>query len=237
MKIIKNNGKAAAVRICILVLLCISPVFAENQFIETAFAVSTCEELEFLEKSISDQPQSVRDLSLGIAMHNLSAEQPEYIDRAAAYLESAWKLSEDPLALGYLGSIQTVAAGVKSREGDLLGAVEDLDLGVSNIDAAVEMAPESVSLRFLRIFNGLDVSLSSPLSREEIIEDDLIFLARDLAEADAEFRAGYWYATGELKLMQDLIDEALNALESAVAEAPGSAYARLAADLLWELEE
>ena len=232
-----KNWKPARIVLSLLLIAAAGPLFAAADPIDTAIAVSTPAEAEALEKAVESEPEGVRDLCIGIAHHNIAGEFDRYIPTAISHLENAWRLTGKPIALAYLGSAKTIRAGLASSGGDIITAVADLDEGLKNIDEAIALDGDDIELRILRIYNGLDVSVNSPISREKEISADLEMLGSRLGSMDSGSLSLYWLSKGQFEMMSEQWDEAFDSFGKAIAAAPESKYARAAENFLWELEE
>lgn len=222
----------------ILFLLITGIIFSQDQdVLDRAQSVSSKQDLEQLKKMTETRDSINSNLYMGIAYHNLSQSDPDFVDQSIELLEESWKENELPLALAYLGSAVTIRAGIAAESGDLLAAMADLSAGIKKIDKAVILDPDSLNIRVLRIVNSISLSKSSPVSREKEIEEDLDCLFVQLAELDNETQSLYWFYTGDFALTQNRWDDAFFALEKAIQTAPLSSYAQTAEQLLWELEE
>ena len=176
------------------------------------------------------------ELYSGIALHNICRDNSELQKKAIEILENSYKHSSSPLALGYLGSVVTMQGGTASLNGNLITATTSLAKGISLIDEAISTQPDSVHLRFLRLFNSLDVSDSSPVSRMKEDESDIDWLSGHLNGVEKD-EALLLLARGRLALARGEYDDAFTFLEKTIMTAPGSTAAAQADDLLWLLEE
>lgn len=131
------------------------------------------EELKLKLKDRSQEPKLLRDI--GILYHNLGVEgDKKAVKEAFNYLERSCQLDpKDPLTLGYLGSTETLKARDTWNPINKIGFVKQ---GVKKIDKAIEMAPDEISLRFLRANNSL--ALPSFFHRDKFAKEDFEYLLR-----------------------------------------------------------
>ena len=131
------------------------------------------EELKLKLKDHPQEPKLLRDI--GILYHNLGVEgDKKAVKEAFNYLERSCQLDpKDPLTLGYLGSTETLKARDTWNPINKIGFVKQ---GVKKIDKAIEMAPDEISLRFLRANNSL--ALPSFLHRDKFAKKDFEYLLR-----------------------------------------------------------
>lgn len=227
--------------ISVLTLLSVISIAAvsgqDSDLLSQAFSVSTMDGCKVFEKNLAASRDPYRDLYLGIALHNISQTDPSVINQAVEKLNAVWKQTKNAVALAYLGSAVTIRAGKAMAAGDLVGASTDLADGIKKMDEAAGLDPDNDFIRILRMMNGLSLSEASPVSRYAEIREDLAYFEKKKADLDENTLSLYWYCRGRLHMAQKEWDQALSAFEQAVRVSPGSAYAVLADDLLWELEE
>ena len=223
----------------IAVLLAVSAASAFSQqadLLDSAMLLNTEKEADAFIEGL-DETDSFYGLYSGIALHNSSRTAADRLEEAEKLLNNCYGKTKNALALGYLGSVKTMIAGNDSAAGNLLGATARLAEGLKLIDQAVLQLPDSMHLRFLRVFNGLDVTESSPASRVDIIREDITRLKQHSASFSVSDEAMLLLAMGRLALIEEEYDSAFDYLDRAVSTAPGSPSAAQADELLWALEE
>lgn len=179
------------------------------------------------------------DLVMGIAYHNMAGEglNSDFIKKSIELLEGEYKRSDNPLALGFWGSALTIRSSYEYNSDDVLKSLSSLEKGLSLIDKSVEIDPTSLDIRFLRLINSVEVAESSPLNRDDVIEEDIKYFDSILGELSKDNLAQYLYFKARYQILSDDVDEAIFSLERALTVAPGSDYAVLCDELLLEWEE
>lgn len=232
-----KNIKTVTVLSCLIAAILNVSIFAQQaDLLSAAAAAETKTEMETLLGNVNNQDEYY-NLYSGIALHNICREDSELQNTAVNLLKSSYEDTASPIALGYLGSVTTMQAGTASAEGRMIAATSSLSKGISLIDQALVEMPDSVYLRFLRVFNSFDVSESSPVSRIETAENDIKWLSEHMNGAGKENEALLYLAKARLALAKDDYDNAFGFFEKTMAAAPGSKAAEKADKLLWYLEE
>ncbi len=225
-------------KIIILTIVCLVALTIQaNEKLETALNFKTISQgVELLNKW--DGEVSTK-LYRGIVYHNLAELdlKLQWIEDGAKILEEVYKEDKDPLALGYLGSIITIKGDYQFNKNDVIDAVLSLNEGSKKIDRAIEIAPENINLRFLRLMNGIAVSEASPIDRSEVVEDDLKFLESVLGKLSSDDKSMLYYNKGRFLLRGDDLDEGLTCLEKSISFSPQSTYGKNAKELLFQWEE
>jgi tetratricopeptide (TPR) repeat protein len=234
--------KGAIMKKMIVVVFLALSAFAlhaqESEWVMKAIACSSPEEANVLVPKIKTGAGEETGLCLGIIYHNLARQTPaQNIERSLALLEPLVQKNIVPLAKGYYGSALTISASVYNKKGDFATAASLVSRGCALIDEAVNAAPDSLSLRFLRAQNGLAVSEGSPIKRYEVIAEDVRILESKQSEFSPAYQALFFLTKGELRLAQGKTDEGIRCLEQAVRVAPQSSSAITARKKLALLEE
>ena len=155
-----------------------------------ADSVRECRELL---AQAGDARDAVSRTIRGILYHNMSHLGDSYfIEEAEAELEGLGS----PLALGYLGSLKTVAALSLMNSGKLFKASRMARDGLDLIDQTVNRFPNDTDLRLLRVENGLAVSRKSPIKRYKVIKKDLEYLTAHPALQKPDERSKVLYFAG-----------------------------------------
>ncbi|MFP4365337.1 MAG: hypothetical protein ACLFR1_15855 [Spirochaetia bacterium] len=202
--------------------------------IDRAVHSDTEESCNNLFSGIGDSQSSDHRIARGIIFHTLiNLGNEELVDQAEDDLENA----VSPLSRGYYGSLLTLKGGIASENGDLVRATTLVQEGSEIIDEAVAADPENITLRFLRLENGIGVSQGSPFDRYEAIAEDAEFLLEHRELQSGENRARVLYLAGEVALGMNDVYTCLDYLEGALRAAPESRWAQKADMLLWQLEE
>jgi hypothetical protein len=177
-----------------------------------------------------------KELWSGIVCHNMAAYNPElWLPKALSLLEPL--TTAEPLAMGYYGSALTLRGGEAAKNEDVLAASMDVDAGFKWIDKAVKAAPDDLTIRVLRILNGLSVSAASLFKRHDVIRTDLDWLKKQYDTFGPGMKALYHWAEGELALQLSDGGKAVNHFRKAMSADPKGEYGQLAARTLSELED
>lgn len=224
-------------KLIVLFLLTAAAIFGEEIYSDIAQGdYSTKEGLLLIERweSIDNT-----ELARGIVYHNICETDlnPEWIEKSLELLSQVYTKTGNPLALGYLGSAMTVKAGYQYENNQILKSVANLDEGAKKIDMAISLDTENVSLRFLRLINAIEVSESSPVSRDKVIEEDISYLVENASSLSSDEQGMLYYYKGRYLLNGDKIDEGLSSLEQSIRKSPGSSSGKLARELLLMWEE
>ena len=165
----------------------------------------------------------------GILYHNMSHLGDSYfIEEAQAELEGL----SSPLALGYLGSLKTIAARRLKDGGKLLKARRMILDGLDLIDQTVNRFPNDTDLRLLRVENGLAVSQKSPIKRYKVIKKDLEYLIDHPALQKPDERSKVLYFAGMVHRDTRKNAEAEQYFSRAFQAAPQGRWGRKAQALL-----
>ena len=168
----------------------------------------------------------------GIMFHNTAFQNGETdADKSLEYLRPY--IEADQIACAYYGSALTIKASFYSDK-DPLKALKLLEEGCNYIDKALTMDNQNIDVHCLRLINGLSISKSSPYKRYQIIEQDMEFLLQELvlSSCNTEVCSLIYLYSGELKIEQGYIDEALDLFDMAIEVCPESEYAKQAQKLL-----
>lgn len=175
---------------------------------------------------------------LGIVYHNIaSTGKKGFTKKALETTKAAKEKTGHPLAAGYYGSALTLKAGEQANSGDLMGAMNNLQKGLAEIDKAVKTAPSDMDLRLLRLENSIGVSLGSPLDRTPQIKEDLGTLSKNIKTLSPDQRSLYHLCAALEAKRKMKPTDALVHLENAIKAAPKSPYAARAKKLLQKLED
>lgn len=179
------------------------------------------------------------ELARGIVYHNICSFDlnPEWIEESISLLTTVYEETNNPLALGYLGSAITLKAGYQYEINQIMKSVSSLDEGAKKIDQAISMDKEDISLRFLRLINAIEVSETSPVSRDQVILEDLDYIRKELEKLDSEEQSLYYYYKGRYLLNRDNIEEGILCLEKSIRKSSDTSSAKLARELLLVWEE
>ncbi|MBN2616980.1 MAG: hypothetical protein JXR64_01570 [Spirochaetales bacterium] len=177
-------------------------------------------------------------VELGKIYHDLAGFElnPEWIETGLNLLEEEYKITGNPEALAYWGSLITIEGNLKYNNGDFMGALSSLEVGGGKIDKAIELDSNNVSLRFLRIINGISVGESSPVDRTNVVESDIKYINGVINTLNPGDRAMFYYYNGLLEIIKEDILAALDSLDLAVEADKNSDYGILAQKELdlWE---
>jgi len=232
-----NTGKRIGL-FMLFVTAAISAIPAQDRsLLDRAYSVSTMEEAAVFSRDTAVSSNAFSKLFRGIAWHNAARSDARAVDTGIPLLESAWKTQGQPLALGYLGSLLTIRAGIAAQKGNLIGATEDLSRGLSLLDESIRISPDSLDLHILRLNNSISVSDQSPADRSEAVSEDLDFLEKGLPSLPPEIKSLYYYCRGRTAIDDEMWDEGFALLEEAIRSGSGTPFAREAEKLLWQLEE
>jgi len=96
------------------------------------------------------------------------------------------------------------------------------------------MDEKNISVHCLRLINGLSISKSSPYKRYQIINQDMEYLLQQsvLSDCGKETCSLIYLYSGQLKIEQGFIDEALDLFDKTIAAAPESEYSKMAQKML-----
>ena len=166
--------------------------------------------------------ESIRNsqITKGIEYHNLSRADSgknasANIEKALITLEPF--VSSDGIACAYYGSALTIKAGIISEKNPIK-SLSYLEEGSSYLDKAVNLKPDDIELRMIRLENGIEVSQSSPVKRYSVIKEDVDFLLLEKNmcqlsskdQAEAYLYCGYYFQdAGDLETALDLFDLAV----------------------------
>jgi len=190
---------------------------------------------DFLRQWDRNASESEDRLALGIALHQLCMfNAGRYGDQALEVLSSL----DDAEALAYHGSVLTLIASETAKKRPLR-ALSLLKEGAAEIDQAVSNEPDNLSLRFLRVSNGVPVSLSSPSKRFDVLVEDIPYIMTwlEAEDADLEVKAEYAYYLGEIHLAMEQYDQALECFYLCVELAPDSPWAEISDQQIFLLED
>lgn len=221
----------------ILVFMVLSFNLESNEMLDKAMSInSEAEGLTLLEKW-SDKKDS--EVYKGVIYHNLCSFdlRIDWIEKGLSLLQESYESTGNPLALGYLGSLITIKGNYQIYKNDVIGAVESLKTGGEKIDKAIDLDGDNISLRFLRLINGIEVSESSPMDRSHVVKKDLAYLERRIKELTDNDKSMLYYYKGRFLLKNDSINKGLTSLEKSLNFSHKSTYAKLSRELLYVWEE
>ena len=200
--------------------------------LKRAMNADSLQECRELLAEAGDGGDAVSRMIRGILYHNMShLGDADAVESAGAELEGIGS----PIALGYLGSLRTIAARNSKDAGKLLKARKMVLDGLDLIDQAVERFPDDVYLRLLRVENGLAVSAASPIKRYKVIAKDLDYLMDHPGLRDAEYRSKLLCFAGMMYRDTRKKARAEEYFSRAFEAAPRSRWGRKARDCLQEL--
>jgi tetratricopeptide (TPR) repeat protein len=179
-----------------------------------------------------------KHLYIGIVYHNLSGTgNLQYLDKALEYLKKAVDTGGSATANGYYGSTMTIQAGKFFQEGDMQGAMQNLENGLQLLDKAVTTEPGNITLRVLRIENSYGISKSSPVNRFDKIDEDLGVLEKHYKALPVQLKSFFHLFSGLSALEKNKTDQAVTCFEKAIRTAPKSYYAGIAKKNIRKLEQ
>lgn len=178
-------------------------------------------------------------LEEGIKLHDLSSIELDEtrIENGLEILESVFNRDGNVEALAYWGSLETLKSNLLYERGDLVMSVAYLESGSRKIDQAVEISPDNIDVRMLRIINGLEVSASSPVDRSKLVFEDVIYLTGRVGELDENLLNTFYYYSGVYHLEYGDIDTGLTNLERVLQQGRDSGFYKEASHLLLKWEE
>lgn len=178
-------------------------------------------------------------LEEGIKLHDLSSIELDEtrIENGLEILESVFNRDGNVEALAYWGSLETLKSNLLYERGDLVMSVAYLESGSRKIDQAVEISPDNIDVRMLRIINGLEVSASSPVDRSKLVFEDVIYLTGCVGELDENLLNTFYYYSGVYHLEYGDIDTGLTNLERVLQQGRDSGFYKEASHLLLKWEE
>lgn len=178
-------------------------------------------------------------LEEGIRLHDLTSLEldADMIEDGLEILESVYSRDGDVEALAYWGSMETLKSNLLYKKGDLVTSLAFLESGSKKIDQAVEMAPDNIDVRLLRVINGLEVSESSPVNRSTLVSEDVVYLSNHIKEISDELLISYYYYSGVYHLEYGDIDSGLTNIERVLQEGKTSGFYKEASHLLLKWEE
>jgi tetratricopeptide (TPR) repeat protein len=188
-----------------------------------------------LEAQVAQSPHDVKALlNLGIAYHNQGAAGNEdAVEKGFVCLDTV--LTLDPtnaVAFAYRGSLWTM----RGRDAWWpFTKMSDVDKGIDELDKAVDLAPENVSIRITRGVNS--VHLPSMFKRLGTALKDFNFLLNHPAfpKFDAGLQSTIYYWAGVAHKQDNQRDKAKGFLQKAIDLAPDSDNARNARQELKDL--
>lgn len=189
-----------------------------------------------LQGQVSQSPHDITALlNLGIAYHNDGASgNKESVEKGFACLDTL--LALDPtnaMALAYRGSLWTM----RGRDAWWpFTKMSDVDKGIDELDKAVDLAPENVSIRLVRGINS--VRLPSMFKRLGIAIKDFYYLVNLPAfpQFDAHLKSTIYYWSGFAYKQDGQPEKAKELLQKAIDIAPDSENARNARQELSDLK-
>ena len=191
------------------------------------------------QKSISDLREALSQnphdkeilLNLGIAYHNEGVSgDKDAVKKGFACLDTL--LALDPtnaVALAYRGSLWTL----RGRDAWWpFTRMSDVDRGIDEMDKAVDLAPDNVTVRLTRGINS--VHLPSMFKRIGTAEKDFYYLVNmpSFQKLDPGLRSTIYYWSGMAYKQDDQTDKAKEFFKKAVETAPGSENANNASQEL-----
>jgi len=221
-----------------LILLFAFSCWAEAPLFDKVLSSSNIPELKQLIQQLEQNKEGDVSLLLGIAYYNLcSLKQYQYLNQAMNLLDTVYKKTKNPLALGYYGSAVTLVGAQAASAKNLIVATTKVEEGSKLIDQAVQLDPNDIYIRVLRISNAVGVSESSPFNRYDIAKKDLAFLKSQESKLPDPIKSFYYLNQGKILFFEKKTNEAIDCFEKAAKIAPYSIYAKTALNLLDQLEE
>jgi hypothetical protein len=209
---------------------------AKGGVVEAASAIETEAACKSFLASLPDPGSDEGQLAAGICYHNLARANPEaWLKPARQILEKSARTSA--IGQAYLGSVQTIAGGAAIKQGDVAAATAGVEQGLKNIDDALAKEPGNVTIRILRLSNGLEVAKASPWQRYDLLRQDADFLIAKLKGFTPDLQSQVWCLAGDLALATKKLDAALDNYDRAARAAPASAFGKKARAALANLEE
>jgi len=191
--------------------------------------------LSELQAQVASSPHDVKALlNLGIAYHNQgSAGDKDAVDKGFSCLDTV--LALDPtnaVALVYRGSLWTM----RGRDAWWpFTRMSDVDKGIDEMDKAVDLEPDNVSVRLTRGINS--VHLPSMFKRLGTALKDFSYLLKSpsFPHFDARLKSTIYYWAGCAYKQDGQKDRAKMYLQKAVEAAPESETAKNAQNELKDL--
>jgi len=200
--------------------------------------------VSYSQQSIADlQAQVAREphdmnalLSLGIAYHNAAvAGDKNATDKGFACLDTI--LARDPanaVALAYRGSLWTI----RGRDAWWpFTKLSDVDKGIDQMDKAIDLAPDNVTVRLTRGINS--VHLPSLFKRIGTAEKDFYYLLNSpsFTHFDSQLKSTIYYWSGYAYKQDNQNAKAKELLQKAIDVAPDSPNAKNAQNELKNLRQ
>lgn len=123
----------------------------------------------------------------GIACHDLMQTYAESLGKKAdQFLRASLAYRESPLTRVYLGSSHLIQARDVSS---VFAKVNEVDVGLKEVDAAVKAAPEDILTRAIRV--ECTIELPAMFKRLDTVTSDLNFLLKAYSESPQTFADAY----------------------------------------------
>ncbi|MFZ1081818.1 MAG: tetratricopeptide repeat protein [Candidatus Kryptoniota bacterium] len=188
-----------------------------------------------LQAQVSQSPHDIKALmSLGIAYHSEAVTgNKDAVEKGFECLDTV--LALDPtnaMALAYRGSLWTM----RGRDAFWpFTKMNDVDKGIDEMDKAVDLAPDNITVRLTRGINS--VHLPSMFKRLGTALKDFSYLLKMPAfpHFDAGLQSTIYYWAGVAYKQDNQRDKAKEYLQKAIDAAPGSDNAKNAQQELKDL--
>jgi tetratricopeptide (TPR) repeat protein len=184
----------------------------------------------------SDNPTLL--LQLGIAYHDLGVQgDKDSVKRAEKVLKKLLKLDpQNSEAHGWYGSVLTL----KGRSARLpIMRMKHVSAGIKEMDNAVELSPDNVTVRMIRANNNL--GLPDVFNRVDVVISDLKYLIsmkeKDINAFDDELLAEIYLNLGRAFDMRGDLNEARENWRKVIEIRPESVMAQSAKVLLTKTRE
>ncbi|MBP7479361.1 MAG: hypothetical protein KA785_02840 [Spirochaetaceae bacterium] len=145
-------------------------------------------------------------------------------------------IEKDAVCRAYYGSAITVEASLYEKTNPIK-ALALLDKGSEFIDSAVEMDSDNFIVRILRLTNGIEVSISSPLKRYKVLKNDIEWFEKNGIDYGKDEDARLYYNIALYYIAANDLDSALYALDDCIATKSSDPVVKQAKDLLRRYEE
>jgi tetratricopeptide (TPR) repeat protein len=213
-----------------------------RKLLAIAFLISLCagvartqESVKDLEAKLAQNPNDVAILvTLGRVCHSRGAAgDQDAVEKGFAYLDKALMIEpRNAVALAYRGSLWTQRGRDAS---DPLEKMGDVEKGVDDLDNAVEMAPDNVTVRLVRGVNSIQLPPMFNRLGTALKDFNHLLAIPELTKADNDLQATIYCWAGIAYKRDHQIGKSKELLEKAVKVAPTSEPARRAAKELKDL--
>ncbi len=211
-------------------------IFAAFTVFVTTAACYSQNSIKDLQTQLAASPHDVKALlELGIAYHNEGAAgNKDAVEKGFTCLDTV--LALDPMnavALAYRGSLWTL----RGRDAWwIFTKKSDVEKGIDEMDKAVDLAPDNVTVRITRGINS--VRLPSMFKRIGTALKDFTYLLNSPAfpHFNPQLKSTIYYWAGYAYKQDNQPEKAKELLQKAVESAPGSKTANDAARELKDLK-